>query len=83
MRDYPNMSYCMNQNTLAAMHQILNTMQEDGVDMLLDMSRDEFRAFKELFMACEDFMNRAEQLEQEYEQFCREMDEAYDAAKEG
>jgi hypothetical protein len=67
MSNYPNMSYCMNENTLLAMRQILNAMQEEGLGFLTDLSRDERRAFGELFNACEDFMNLSEELQAEYE----------------
>jgi len=75
MSNYPNMSYCMNENTLAAMQQILTAMQEDGVDMLIDMSRDERRAFQELFNVCENFLIVSEELEAEFEDYAREMDQ--------
>lgn len=60
---YPNMSYCMCENTLAAMQQILNAMEDQGQDFLLDMNRDERRAYKELFNVCEAFMRGAEDLQ--------------------
>ena len=65
---YPNMSYCMCENTLLAMRQIVNAMQHEGVGFLRDMSREERRAFGELFNTCEDFMNLSEELQDEYEQ---------------
>ncbi len=70
MSNYPNMSYCMCENTLLAMRQILNAMNEEGLGFLVDMNRDEKRAFKELFNACEDFLNASEELEAEYENEC-------------
>ena len=76
MSNYPNMSYCMCENTLAAMRQILNAMQEEGPMFLREMNRDELRAFKELFNACEDFLNAAEELESEMEEFDGQPDEA-------
>jgi hypothetical protein len=68
MSNYPNMSYCMNENTLLAMRQIVAAMQEQGADFLRDLSRDERRAFGELFNTCEDFMNLSEELQDELEQ---------------
>lgn len=62
MSNYPNMSYCMCENTLTAMHQILDAMREEGPMFLNDMTREERRAFNELFSACEDFMNASEEL---------------------
>ena len=67
MSNYPNMSYCMNENTLLAMRQIVSAMQEQGADFLRDLSRDERRAFGELFNTCEDFMNLSEELQDELE----------------
>ena len=79
MSNYPNMSYCMCENTLLAMRQIVQAMQEDGVGFLSDMSREEKRAFQELFNTCEDFMNLSEELQDEYE---REYDGQPDEAQE-
>ena len=73
MSNYPNMSYCMNENTLLAMRQIITAMQEEGVGFLYDMSREEKRAFQELFNACEDFLTLSEELQEEVER-----DEDYD-----
>ena len=63
MSNYPNMSYCMNNNTLAGLSQILDTMDEDGdLDFLRDLSRDERRAFEELAQVCAQFCRRAERV---------------------
>lgn len=62
MRDYPNMSYCMFQNTLLGMRQLLDAMSEDGAELLADMSSEERRAFEELFHACEAYTMQAEEL---------------------
>ncbi len=67
MSNYPNMSYCMCENTVLAMRQILNSMNEEGVGFLVDMNRDERRAFQELFNLCEDFLTASEELEAEFE----------------
>jgi hypothetical protein len=64
---YPNMSYCMCENTLAAMNQIVTAMNEEGPNFLREMNRDERRAFQALFNMCEDFMTLSEELEQELE----------------
>lgn len=63
MSNYPNMSYCMCENTLAAMNQIVNAMQSEGAQFLHDMSRDELRAFRELFMICGDFLSLSQEIE--------------------
>lgn len=67
MSSYPNMSYCMCENTLAAMNQIVNAMNEEGPAFLTEMSRDERRAFEQLFSMCEDFMSLSEELQEEVE----------------
>jgi len=67
MSNYPNMSYCMCENTLLALRQVLNAMQEEGPMFLQDMNRDERRAFQELFNTCEDFLTASEELQAEYE----------------
>lgn len=64
---YPNMSYCMCENTLLAMRQIITAMQEEGPQFLHDMGREERRAFQELFSTCEDFMTLSEELQDEVE----------------
>ena len=57
----------MCENTVLAMRQILNAMNEEGVGFLVDMNRDERRAFQELFNLCEDFLTASEELEAEFE----------------
>lgn len=68
MSNYPNMSYCMCENTLAAMRQIMEAMNNEGPMFLHDMSKDERRAFDALFSVCEDFLTASEELQEEYEQ---------------
>jgi len=67
MSNYPNMSYCMCENTMSAMHQVLNAMEDRGVEFLQNLSRSERRAFQELFIACEAFVDLSEQLTEELE----------------
>jgi hypothetical protein len=62
---YPNMSYCMCENTLLAMRQILNAMEDEGQEFVQDMGREERRAYEELYNACEAFMRMAEELQVE------------------
>ena len=73
MSNYPNMSYCMCNNTLLALRQIVDAMNEEGVGFLRELSRDEHRSFQELFNTCEDFMTLSEELADEAER-----DEDYD-----
>ena len=63
MSNYPNMSYCMCENTLLAMRQIVEAMDSEGPMFLREMSRDERRAFEKLFDMCESFMTMTEELE--------------------
>lgn len=79
MSNYPNMSYCMCENTLLAMRQIVDAMREEGPAFLLEMSREERRAFQELFNTCEDFLTASEELQDEVE---REYDGQPDEAQE-
>ena len=79
MSSYPNMSYCMCENTLLAMRQVINAMQEEGPMFLQEMSRDELRAFRELFNTCEDFLNLSEELQ---DQVDHESDGQPDEAQE-
>lgn len=61
MSDYPNMSYCMCNNTLAALSQIMDAMDQQGdVAFLKDLNRDEMRAFDELMYVAQQFARRAE-----------------------
>ena len=61
MRDYPNMSYCMCNNTLAALNQIMDAMDEQGdVDFVKDLSMDELRSFNEIAFIARQFARRAE-----------------------
>jgi aspartate aminotransferase-like enzyme len=68
MSNYPNMSYCMCENTLMALRQVVDSMSEEGVEFLQDMSREERRAFQELFNTCEAFMQMSEELQEEMEE---------------
>jgi hypothetical protein len=63
MSNYPNMSYCMAQNTLLAMQQVIDAMAEGGAEFFAEMSREERRAFLSLFDACEDFVRMSEESE--------------------
>jgi hypothetical protein len=57
----------MNGNTLLALRQVVEAMNEEGPQFLREMSREERRAFEELFSMCEDFMTLSEELQEEYE----------------
>lgn len=66
MSNYPNMSYCMCENTTLAMRQILDEMQnyDSLAEFTAEMNRDEKAAFKRLFDLCESFMIMTEEMEQ-------------------
>jgi len=56
MSNYPNMSYCMFENTALAIDQLLDAMRgamEEGPDavkeFLNNMSREEKRAFEQMY----------------------------------
>lgn len=59
----PNMSYCMCENTLAAMRQILDAMREEGPQFIREMDKQELRSYMELFHVCESFLILADELE--------------------
>ena len=82
MSNYPNMSYCMCENTVLAMNQILQAMQEEGPMFLREMNKDERRAFQTLFNMCEDFLTASEELQEEleYEERDGQPDEAQEWA---
>jgi len=67
MSNYPNMSYCMCNNTLLALRQVMEAMESEGPMFLKELNRDELRSYKELFNACESFLTLAEELEDEAE----------------
>ena len=80
MSNYPNMSYCMCENTLGALDQVITAMREEGPMFLRELNRTEQRAFKELFGMCEDFLTASEELQEEFEQ--EERDGQPDEAQE-
>ena len=63
MSNYPNMSYCMFQNTQMAMDQLVTFMQEADQDDMLDMSKDELRAMQELVGYCEQYIRLVEEFD--------------------
>lgn len=66
MSDYPNMSYCMCQNTLLAMQQVLNAIEDQGAkDFRKDLMYEEGRAVLALYHACHEFV-RIVQEEMDY-----------------
>lgn len=61
MSNYPNMSHSMVSNTLAALNQVMDAMDEQGgTQFLRDLNMDEMRAFDELMHVARQFARRAE-----------------------
>ena len=60
MQDYPNMSYCMCNNTLAAMDQLMDAMED--VDFIEELNPDELRAFNELQHVAKQFAKKAQKM---------------------
>ena len=67
MSNYPNMSYCMVENTLNALGQVMEAMHEEGPMFLKELNRTEKRSYQELFNMCEAFLSAAEEPEDECE----------------
>lgn len=68
MSSYPNMSYCMCENTSLALQQVVDAMVEER-DFLGDLNRHERIAFDQLYHLCQQFVRRADMLvEQEEEE---------------
>lgn len=68
--NYPNMSYCMFQNTVSAMNQILQVIDdaklEDGVvDFFDGLSRQEQRNLQHLYDQCQQFMAEVENMSEQ------------------
>jgi hypothetical protein len=70
----------MCNNTLLALKQVVEAMNDEGPMFLREMSRDERRSFEQLFSMCEDFMSMSEELQAEYER--EERDGQPDEAQE-
>ena len=56
MTNYPNMSYCMCNNTLAALDQVMDAMED--VDFIEDLNPDELRSFNELIHVANLFVSK-------------------------
>ena len=70
MRDYPNMSYCMFQNTEAAMAQILDAMRCASwglASFYKDLSREERNSLNALMHACGEYLEAHEALIEDLE----------------
>ena len=66
MKDYPNMSHSMVSNTLAALNQVMDAMDEQGgTQFLRDLNMDAMRAFDELMHVARQLARRAERAQDE------------------
>ena len=75
MSNYPNMSYCMFQNTRAAMDQLALFMYEADFDDVLDISRDELSAMRELVGYCEQYIRLAEEFDAKREEMLDQLED--------
>ena len=57
---YPNMSYCMCENTVAALAQIIEHMDEDPENFMQDLSMTELNSFNRLYELCKEFRRTAD-----------------------
>lgn len=68
MSNYPNMSYCMFENTQLAMDQLATFLQEADQDDMLDISKSELRAMRELVGYCEQYLRLVEDFDDKRQQ---------------
>ena len=73
--NYPNMSYCMFQNTLLALSQVNVFMMSADEDDYLDISDDELGAMEELKGYCSQFLREVEYFEQRRQEVLEEIEE--------
>ena len=57
---FPNMSYCMCENTVAALVQIIEHMDEDPENFMQDLSMTELNSFNRLYELCKEFRRSAD-----------------------
>ncbi len=75
-----NMSYCMFENTSNDLRQCVDAMEE-AYDMAeLDLSRTELSSMKYMRQLCERFLEAANRLEEDSEDFDGQPDEAQEWA---
>ena len=60
----PNMSYCMFENTVSAMRQILEALSEADTKADLNFNQYEQRAYRDLKDICEEIVHEIERLEE-------------------
>lgn len=57
---------CMNQNTLQALRQIMDAIDEKDTQFIRDLSLEEYRAFKNLIITCDAFIKQTTVLQDDY-----------------
>lgn len=57
---YPNMSYCMCENTVQALQQIIDHMDEDPENFIKDLNGSELHSFNRLYELCKEFRRTAD-----------------------
>ena len=62
----PSMSYCVFENTSGDMNQCLNKMSEARVIDDLDMNEYEQRAFRDLYVQCQEYIALYRELAAEF-----------------
>lgn len=72
MSNYPNMSYCMFENTYSAMVQVVDAMREaeekgELEEFYADLSKQERNAMRFLAIACEEYHEAVQALEEALE----------------
>lgn len=75
MSNYPNMSYCMFQNTRSAMDQLAEFMIEADFDAVLDISQYELVAMRELVGYCEQYIRLAENFDAKRQEMLDELED--------
>jgi len=64
MSNYPNMSYCMFENTTNAMRQILEALNDADYVEDLNLNQYEKPAYNKLGRLCEEIIHAIERLEE-------------------
>lgn len=68
MSNFPNMSYCMCENTMASLRQVYEAMQREyPEDFVREMSKYERAAFEELAQMCRLVADTADYVQAELE----------------
>ena len=57
---FPNMSYCMCENTVQALIQIIDHMDEDPENFVRDLNASELNSFNRLYDLCKEFRRTAD-----------------------